>query len=148
MPSPNIAVCFSLLVVVNWIDEFHSVSLKHTIPGTITYVDHSPEYIFTCGGQSLRVFSRLTGQCVYEISSTFGNYAFLRWKIGGQKNKTSRFLKCTSGYVDGDPLIAWDDAGSALYQHILVKDEVRPNPLEDRIIASTSIIYPIPGQQR
>lgn len=113
--------------------------------GSISHEDHSPEYIFLCGAQSLRVFSRSTGQCAYEISATFGNYALLRWKIGGHRNKRSRSLKCIYGDVDDEPLKAWDNAGSALYQHVVVKDNDRPTvPLADRIRASTSLNSPYP----
>ncbi len=113
VPSPVIAVSFPP-AVADRIDELRSkVSLTDTILGNISYGDHSPEYIFICRGWSISVFSRLTGQCVYAISATFGNYA-------------RELLK------------AWDDAGSALYQHVVVKDKGRPKPLADRIIASTS----------
>ncbi len=138
VPSPVIAVSFPP-AVADRIDELRSkVSLTDNILGNISYGDHSPEYIFICRGWSISVFSRLTGQCVYAISATFGNYARLQWKIGGHRNKRSKSLRCIHGDVDDELLKAWDDAGSALYQHVVVKDKGRPKPLADRIIASTS----------
>lgn len=103
--------------------------------GDLNYVEHSPQYIFICGDCSLRVFSRQTGGCVYGIPSTFGNYGYSRWKIGGHRNEKSRSLNCIGGSVDDDPLSAWDKADSALYRHEVVKDDDRPEPLEDQIVA-------------
>lgn len=102
--------------------------------GDLNYVEHSPQYVFICGEGSLRVFSRQTGRCVYEISSTFGNYGCSRWKIGGRNNERSRSLNCIGGSVDDDPLSAWDKADSALYLHEVVKDDDRLEPIEDEII--------------
>lgn len=103
--------------------------------GDLNYVEHSPQYIFICGEGSLRVFSRRTGRCLYEIPSTFGNYGCSRWKIWGYDNERSRSLNCIGGSVDDDPLSAWDKADSALYRHEVIKDDDRPEPVEDEIVA-------------
>ena len=103
--------------------------------GDLNYVEHSPRHVFICGEGSLRVFSRQTGQCVYEIPSSFGNYGCSRWKIGGYDNERSKSLNCIGGGVDDDPLSAWEKADSVLYRHEVVKDEDRLEPFDDEIVA-------------
>lgn len=103
--------------------------------GHLNYVDHSPQHLFICGEGSLRVFSRQTSQCIYEISSTFGNYGCSRWKIGGYIDERSRSLNCMGGPVDADPFEAFDMADTALYRHEVVRDDDRSEPYADQIVA-------------
>ncbi|KAF8325348.1 hypothetical protein F5887DRAFT_1019634 [Amanita rubescens] len=115
-----------------------SVSLTGapTFLGHLNYVDHSPQHLFICGEGSLRVFSRQTGQCVYGISSTFGNYGCSRWKIGQFRNESSRSLNCMGAYVDADPFKAFDKADTALYRHDVVREIDRTEPYSDQIVAA------------
>ncbi|KAF8632726.1 hypothetical protein AX15_001722 [Amanita polypyramis BW_CC] len=107
------------------------------ILGELFYVEHSPHHIFVCGDNCLRIFSRQTGQRVYDISAIFGNYGPSRWTISTQREFRGRAL--TGGYVVNDPMDGWIKAGSALYRHELIREEDRRERFVDRLMAGTLI---------
>ncbi|KAF5312915.1 hypothetical protein D9619_003810 [Psilocybe cf. subviscida] len=63
-------------------DEDPDSSLAQFL-GQIRYVEISPRHIFIAGRHVLRVFSRETGKCVLNMSSTRERYGAWKWDVGG-----------------------------------------------------------------
>ncbi|KAG7090469.1 hypothetical protein E1B28_009584 [Marasmius oreades] len=51
--------------------------------GDLNYVEVSPRHVFICGEHSLRVFSRESGGCVFDMPSTAKSYARRTFRVLG-----------------------------------------------------------------
>ncbi|KAK2461349.1 hypothetical protein APHAL10511_006634 [Amanita phalloides] len=112
-------------------DEFTEPSL-----GELSYVEHCSRYVFICGETCLRVFSRQSGQWIYDIPSIKYSYGWSRWKLSSQRDDRMGSLNCIRSRTDNDLHAAWNEAGSIFYRHELVRETVMHRPIDNPIVAA------------